>query len=81
METNIGNVAKRSGQLSEKFRLSATETTESVLESYVDFIFLALERLRKEIGEIKVTDAARLKIPDGAISIANATPNTDCAAS
>jgi predicted nucleic acid-binding Zn-ribbon protein len=49
LERSFDGVAQRSQRLNEQFRKNATETTESVLENYVDFIFLALKRFRSEM--------------------------------
>ena len=46
------DVARRSGQLNEQFRRSATETTEVVLQGYVDFIFMAVARFREELEQV-----------------------------
>ena len=81
MENSVSTVAGRTGQISEQFRRSATETAEVVLESYVDFIFLAVERLRSEIGEMKVIDCREIEIPGAPNSSANETPIADDAAS
>ena len=48
-EKSFQGVAQRSAQLNDLFRKNATETTEAVLENYVDFIFLALKRFRSEM--------------------------------
>lgn len=56
LETNLlrsfEDVERRSEQLNEKFRKSATDTTETVLAGYVDFIFMALERFRRELETV-----------------------------
>lgn len=49
LERSFESVAQRSALLSEQFRDNATQTTEAVLQGYVDFIFLSVERIRKEI--------------------------------
>ena len=49
LERSFEGVAQRSERLNELFRQNATDTTEAVLESYVDFIFLALKRFRSEM--------------------------------
>ena len=81
MENSVSTVAGRTGQISEQFRRSATETAEVVLESYVDFIFLAVERLRSEMGGMKVIDSREIEIPGAPNSSANETPIADDAAS
>jgi hypothetical protein len=48
-------VAERSESLNEMFRQNATDTTEAVLESYVDFIFLALNRFRSEMETLNTS--------------------------
>ncbi len=52
LERSFDGVAQRSELLSEQFRKQATETTEAVLQDYVDFIFLAVDRFRKELEEV-----------------------------
>jgi hypothetical protein len=74
MENSVSTVAGRTGQISEQFRRSATETADVVLESYVDFIFLAVERLRSEMGGMKVIDSREIEIPGAPNSSANETP-------
>lgn len=49
LERSFETVAQRSALLSEQFRDNATQTTEAVLQSYVDFIILSVERIRKEL--------------------------------
>jgi hypothetical protein len=49
LERSFEGVAQRSERLNELFRQNATDTTEAVLENYVDFIFLALKRFRSEM--------------------------------
>jgi hypothetical protein len=55
LERSFDGVAKRSVVLSQEFRKTATETTESVLQGYVDFIFLSVERFRRELDEVNET--------------------------
>lgn len=50
LERSFESVAQRSALLSEQFRDNATQTTEAVLQGYVDFIFLSVERIRKELA-------------------------------
>jgi len=57
MENSLVAVAQKSGRISNQFRTCATETTEAVLESYVDFIFIALERFRRELKVIESNPA------------------------
>lgn len=52
LEHSFTSVAQRSERLTEQFRVNATETTEGVLAGYVDFIFLALDRFRKELESV-----------------------------
>jgi ribosome-associated translation inhibitor RaiA len=52
LERSLDGVAQRTQLLSQQFRKNATETTEAVLENYVDFIFLALNRFRSEMEEL-----------------------------
>ncbi|PZF75665.1 hypothetical protein DK847_17650 [Aestuariivirga litoralis] len=52
MEQSFADIAERSEGLDEQFRKTAMETTDAVLESYVDFIYLAVERFRKELEEV-----------------------------
>ena len=70
LETNLDRsfegVAKRSERLNDMFRQKATDTTEAVLESYVDFIFLALKRFRSEMD---VVNTAFRKELEASISI------------
>jgi hypothetical protein len=49
LERSFEGVAQRSERLNDLFRQNATDTTEAVLESYVDFIFIALKRFRSEM--------------------------------
>ena len=55
LERSFDGVAERSEVLSEEFRKTATETTEAVLQGYVDFIFLSVERFRRELEEVNET--------------------------
>jgi predicted nucleic acid-binding Zn-ribbon protein len=55
LERSFEGVAQRSERLNEQFRQHATETTEAVLENYVDFIFLALKRFRSEMDVLNTT--------------------------
>ena len=52
VERSFTEVAERAEVLNAEFRRNATETTESVLQGYVDFVFLATERFRKELSEV-----------------------------
>ncbi|WP_421693528.1 hypothetical protein [Aestuariivirga sp.] len=52
LERSFEGVAQRSEWLNDQFRKNATETTETVLQSYVDFIFVAVDRLRKELDDV-----------------------------
>lgn len=52
LERSFEGVAQRSEWLNEQFRKNATETTEAVLQGYVDFIFLAVDRFRKELEDV-----------------------------
>ena len=55
LERSFDGVAERSEVLSQEFRKTATETTEAVLQGYVDFIFLSVERFRRELDEVNET--------------------------
>lgn len=52
LQRSYESVAQRSTLLGEQFRETATQTTETVLQSYVDFIFLSTERFRKELEDV-----------------------------
>jgi len=52
IERSFRDVAQRSELLNEQFRSNATETTETILQGYVDFIFLATDRFRTELEEV-----------------------------
>jgi len=52
LEQTFEGIAQRSELLSEQFRRNATETTEAVLQGYVDFIYLAVDRFRKELDAV-----------------------------
>lgn len=49
LDRSFEGVAQRSERLNEKFKQNAAETTDAVIASYVDFIFLAVERFRTEM--------------------------------
>lgn len=55
LERSFEGVAQRSEMLNAQFKQNATDTTESVLESYVDFIFLALKRFRSEMDVLNAS--------------------------
>lgn len=71
LESNLGrsfdDIAHRSEALNETFRKTAMETTEAVLENYVDFIYLSVERFRNELQSVNESFsrelAATLKPP------------------
>ena len=74
LEQSFEGVAQRSGMLNEQFRKNATETTEGVLAGYVDFIFLALDRFRKELEEVnhnftKEIEGTLKPLPNGGVNI------------
>lgn len=52
LERSFDEVALRADSLNEQFRKNATETTEAVLQGYVDFIYLAVDRFRRELDEV-----------------------------
>lgn len=52
LERSFADVSQRAEWLSEQFRKNATETTEAVLQGYVDFIYLAVDRFRKELDAV-----------------------------
>lgn len=66
LERSFEGVAQRSERLNDMFRQKATDTTEAVLESYVDFIFLALTRFRSEMD---VLNAAFRKEIEASIAL------------
>ncbi len=75
LEQSFEGVAQRSERLNEQFRKNATETTEGVLAGYVDFIFLALDRFRKELEDVNHSFAKELEgtlgpVPRGGMTIA-----------
>lgn len=49
LEASFQSVAERSAMLSAQFRDNATQTTDAVLQGYVDFIFLSVDRIRNEL--------------------------------
>jgi hypothetical protein len=55
LERSFEGVAQRSERLNDMFRQKATDTTEAVVASYVDFIFLALTRFRSEMDTMNTT--------------------------
>ena len=61
LERSFDGVAERSEMLSQEFRKTATETTEAVLQGYVDFIFLSVERFRRELEEVNDTFTRELE--------------------
>jgi hypothetical protein len=52
LERSFEGVANRSERLNEQFKKNATETAEAVLDNYVEFIFLAIERFRAEMTDV-----------------------------
>ena len=52
VERSFEGVTQRSDALSERFRSQATETAENLLQSYVDFIYVAVDRFRKELEAV-----------------------------
>lgn len=62
LERSFEGVAQRSDWLNEQFRKNATETTEAVLQGYVDFIFLAVDRFRKELEDVNDTFSKDLEM-------------------
>lgn len=52
IERSFEDVAQRAETLNAQFRRDATETTETILQGYVDFVFLATERFRKELENV-----------------------------
>ena len=52
IERSFEDVAQRAEKLNAQYRKNATETTEAILQGYVDFIFLATERFRKELEDV-----------------------------
>jgi hypothetical protein len=81
IERSISDVSQRSELLNEQFRRNATETTETILQGYVDFIFLAADRFRKELEEVNGTFTRDLETrlrrsePDGTASEADPAPH------
>lgn len=61
LERSFDGVAERSEMLSQEFHKTATETTEAVLQGYVDFIFLSVERFRRELEEVNRTFTRELE--------------------
>lgn len=66
MSHSFGDIAQRAEGLSEQFRRTATETTESVLQSYVDFIYMAVDRFRQEMENANRSLASSLAAPRAA---------------
>lgn len=52
LQLSFDSVVRRSESLGTQFRENATQTAETVLQSYVDFIFLSTERFRKELEAV-----------------------------
>lgn len=52
LERSFESVVERAGLLNEKFRKNAAETSDSVMSSYVDFIYLAVDRFRSEMEDL-----------------------------
>ena len=52
LERSFEGVANRSERLNEQFKKNATQTAEAVLDNYVEFIFLAIERFRAEMTDV-----------------------------
>lgn len=75
LERSFSEIAERSQGLSEEFRRTASETTDEVLQSYVDFIYLAVERFRSEMEQANRSFANELaaKLPPPAIDAEVAT--------
>ena len=80
VERSFVEVAERAEALNAEFRRNATEATESVLEGYVDFVFLATERFRKELAEVNERFGKDLETrlqgleQDGAVSLVPPAP-------
>ena len=69
LERSFEGVAQRSEKLNDEFRQNATDTTEAVLESYVDFIFLALKRFRSEMDVLNGTFRKELEASMAAMPV------------
>jgi len=69
LERSFSEMAERSQGLSEEFRRTASETTDEVLQNYVDFIYLAVERFRSEMERANRSFAndVAAKLPSPAI--------------
>lgn len=69
LERSFSEMAERSQGLSEEFRRTASETTDEVLQNYVDFIYLAVERFRSEMEQANRSFASDVaaKLPPLAI--------------
>jgi hypothetical protein len=52
LERSFDSVVERADVLNEKFRKNAAETSDAVMSSYVDFIYLAVDRFRTEMEEL-----------------------------
>ncbi len=65
LERSFTELIQRSEGLSEQFRRTATETTDEVMQNYVDFIYLAVERFRTEMEQANGSFARELatKLP------------------
>jgi hypothetical protein len=61
VERSFEDIALRSESLNKRFHKTATETTETVLESYVDFIYLAVERFRSELDGVNASFTSQLE--------------------
>lgn len=62
LEQTFESVAQRSQLLSGQFRDNATQTTEAVLQGYVDFVFLSVERFRKELEQTNASFMRDLEV-------------------
>lgn len=67
LERSIDEVALRTDSLNEQFRKNATETTEAVLQGYVDFIYLAVDRFRSELEAVNGNFSRELTANLGAL--------------
>jgi hypothetical protein len=59
------DLKQKSASLESQIRKSAVEANDEIMQNYVDFIFLALQRIRKEMEEVSRSAISAVELEAG----------------